>query len=71
MNFELNPAQEEIVRQVQALCQRFPDEYWREKDASHEFPHEFHHAIAQAAIWESPSPNSTAAVVWASPKPRC
>ena len=48
MNFELNPAQEEIVRQVQALCQHFPDEYWREKDSSHEFPHEFHHAIAQA-----------------------
>jgi acyl-CoA dehydrogenase len=48
MNFELNPAQEEIVRQVRVLCQRFPDEYWREKDATHRFPHEFHHAIAQA-----------------------
>src|SRR5271170_3827036 len=48
MNFELNPAQEEIVRHVRVLCQRFPDQYWREKDAAHEFPHEFHHAIAQA-----------------------
>ena len=44
----IKPRARAIVRQVQALCQHFPDEYWREKDSSHEFPHEFHHAIAQA-----------------------
>ena len=48
MDFELGPAQEEIVRQVRSLCARFPDEYWRDKDSSHDFPHEFHHAIAEA-----------------------
>src|SRR6266436_4781430 len=48
MDFELSPAQEEIVRQVRALCQRFPDEYWRDKDSAHAFPHEFHRAIAEA-----------------------
>lgn len=48
MDFELNPSQEEIVRQVRALCADFPDEYWRERDASAEFPHDFFQAIAKA-----------------------
>jgi acyl-CoA dehydrogenase len=48
MDFELTSAQEEIVRGVRALCQRFPDDYWREKDARHEFPHDFYAAVAQA-----------------------
>ncbi len=48
MDFELTGAQEEIVRGVRALCQRFPDDYWREKDARHEFPHDFYAAVAQA-----------------------
>ncbi len=48
MDFELNPAQEEIVRQVRALCARFPDEYWRDKDERHEFPHDFYQAFARS-----------------------
>lgn len=48
MDFELNPAQEEIVRQVRALCTRFPDEYWRDKDERHEFPHDFYQAFAKS-----------------------
>ncbi len=48
MDFELNQSQQEIVRQVRALCERFPDEYWREHDASHEFPHDFYQAIAKS-----------------------
>ena len=48
MDFELNPAQEEIVRQVSALCARFPDEYWRDKDERHEFPHDFYQAFAKS-----------------------
>ncbi len=48
MDFELTDAQNEIVRGVRALCQRFPDEYWRGKDARHEFPHDFYQAIADA-----------------------
>ncbi len=48
MNFELTEAQEEIVRQVRALCTAFPDEYWRERDRKAEFPHDFYAAIAKA-----------------------
>jgi acyl-CoA dehydrogenase len=48
MDFELTDSQQEIVRAVRALCERFPDEYWRGHDARHEFPHEFYKAIAEA-----------------------
>jgi acyl-CoA dehydrogenase len=48
MEFQLSTAQEEIVRQVQALCANFPDQYWREKDARGEFPHDFYDAVARA-----------------------
>ncbi|MGH7933894.1 MAG: acyl-CoA dehydrogenase family protein [Candidatus Binataceae bacterium] len=50
MDFELTDAQQEIVRGVQALCQRFQDDYWRDKDARHEFPHEFYKAVAEAGF---------------------
>jgi len=50
MDFELTDAQNEIGRGVRALCQRFPDEYWRGKDARHEFPHDFYQAIADAGF---------------------
>jgi acyl-CoA dehydrogenase len=46
MDFEFNEEQEEIRKQVRALCARFPDEYWRERDESGEFPWEFYKAIA-------------------------
>jgi len=32
---------------VRAVCDRFDDAYWAEKDRSHTFPHEFAHAIAE------------------------
>ncbi len=48
MDFELTAAQQEIVRQVRALCAKYPDEYWRDKDARHEFPHDFFASVAQA-----------------------
>jgi acyl-CoA dehydrogenase len=48
MDFELSGAQQEIVGGVRALCQRFPDDYWRERDARHEFPGEFYAAVAKA-----------------------
>ncbi len=48
MDFELTPAQEEIVRQVRALCADYPDEYWRERDARAEFPNDFFDAVAKA-----------------------
>ncbi len=48
MDFELTASQQEIVRQVRTLCDRFPDEYWRRKDAAREFPHDFYAAVAAA-----------------------
>ncbi len=48
MDFVLTPAQQEIVRQVRVLCEEFDDEYWREKDAKAEFPHDFYAAVAKA-----------------------
>jgi acyl-CoA dehydrogenase len=48
MDFALSNAQEEIVRQVRSLCAHFPDEYWRDKDARGEFPHDFFDAVARA-----------------------
>jgi acyl-CoA dehydrogenase len=48
MDFELSDSQQEIVNGIRALCQRFPDEYWRGHDQRHEFPHEFYKAIADA-----------------------
>ena len=48
MDFELTAAQEEIVRQVRALCDNFDDEYWRERDTKAEFPHDFYDAVAKA-----------------------
>src|ERR1700694_36570 len=48
MDFELTDSQQEIVNGIRALCQRFPDEYWRGHDQRHEFPHEFYKAIADA-----------------------
>ena len=48
MDFELTAAQQEIVRQVRVLCEKFDDEYWRERDAKAEFPHDFYAAVAKA-----------------------
>ncbi|HLI81115.1 MAG TPA: acyl-CoA dehydrogenase family protein [Candidatus Binataceae bacterium] len=48
MDFELTTAQQEIVRQVRTLCEKFDDEYWRERDSKAEFPHDFYAAVADA-----------------------
>jgi acyl-CoA dehydrogenase len=50
MDFDLSDAQNEIVNGVRALCQRFPDEYWRGQDTRHEFPHDFYKAVADAGF---------------------
>jgi acyl-CoA dehydrogenase len=50
MDFELSESHKEIVAGVRAMCQRFPDEYWRGKDARAEFPHEFYKAVAEAGF---------------------
>jgi acyl-CoA dehydrogenase len=48
MTFTLTPDQLEMRAAVAALCARFDDDYWLEKDTEGGFPHEFHRAIAEA-----------------------
>src|SRR5258708_4285546 len=48
MDFTLSDEQQEIRDAVARLCQGFDAQYWLAKDASGDFPHEFHAAMAQA-----------------------
>ncbi|HSV82607.1 MAG TPA: acyl-CoA dehydrogenase family protein [Ramlibacter sp.] len=48
MELELSPEQQQIKDAVQALCDRFDDEYWREKDRTHSHPTEFHTAMSES-----------------------
>lgn len=48
MDFELSGEQHAIRDSVLALCARFDDAYWLEKDRAGGFPDDFHAAIAQA-----------------------
>lgn len=45
---EMTPERQQIRESVKALCDGFDDHYWLEKDTKHEFPHEFHAAVAKA-----------------------
>lgn len=48
MDFALTETQEEIRAAVRQLCAKFTDDYWLERDRSHEFPWEFYKAFAEA-----------------------
>ncbi len=48
MTFTLTADQLEMRAAVAALCARFGDDYWLEKDTEGGFPHEFHRAMAEA-----------------------
>ncbi|MFB6310240.1 MAG: acyl-CoA dehydrogenase family protein [Salinirussus sp.] len=48
MDFELSDEQQLIRREIRRLCEDFGDDYWREKDAKHEFGWEFFDAFADA-----------------------
>ena len=41
MDFDFTPEQEQIRRTIQEICRDYPNEYWRELDASHSYPEEF------------------------------
>lgn len=45
---ELTPERQQIMESVQALCDRFDDDYWMGKDIKHEWPTEYHNAIKEA-----------------------
>ncbi|HEY8638137.1 MAG TPA: acyl-CoA dehydrogenase family protein [Solirubrobacteraceae bacterium] len=47
MDFELSDDQEAIRGAVRELAARFDDDYWRERDARHEFPWDFYAAFAE------------------------
>lgn len=46
MDFQLTDDQRAIVDAAERICENFPLEYWREKDKTHSFPHEFFRAVA-------------------------
>jgi acyl-CoA dehydrogenase len=48
MDFELTEDQEAIRSGVAELAARFSDEYWSDKDQTHQFPTEFYEAFARA-----------------------
>ncbi|MCW8085446.1 acyl-CoA dehydrogenase family protein [Sabulicella glaciei] len=50
MDFELSADQRAIRDAVAAICDRFDDSYWLEKDRHGGFPHDFHAAIAEAGF---------------------
>ncbi len=47
MDFSLTPDQERIREAIARLCERFPNEYWLERDREGRFPDDFHQALAQ------------------------
>src|SRR5699024_6638963 len=46
VNYESDPVHDDIRNAIRALCAKFPDEYWAERDERHEFPQEFFDAVA-------------------------
>jgi acyl-CoA dehydrogenase len=50
MDFEMNEEHEALASTVRAMCSKFPDEYWAERDERHEFPQEFFELFAQAGM---------------------
>ncbi len=50
MDFTLGAEQQAIREAVGAICARFGDEFWLEKDRTGAFPHEFHAAMAEAGF---------------------
>lgn len=47
MDFSVNEDHEAIREGIRRICADFPDEYWAEKDAAHEFPWDFYEAMAE------------------------
>lgn len=47
MNFDFSPEQEQIRRTIQEICRDYPNEYWRELDASRSYPEDFVDALTQ------------------------
>ncbi|MBC7138201.1 MAG: acyl-CoA/acyl-ACP dehydrogenase [Defluviimonas sp.] len=48
MDYRMTEDQRAIRASVMDMCQKFPPEYWREKDAKGGFPEDFYRAVAEA-----------------------
>ena len=48
IGIEVTDERRQIVDNVKRICEKFDDEFWLEKENKHEFPHEFHAAMAEA-----------------------
>ncbi|MFD4254401.1 acyl-CoA dehydrogenase family protein [Amycolatopsis thermoflava] len=48
MDFAVDETHESIREAVRAMCARFGDDYWMDKDDKHQFPWEFYQAVADA-----------------------
>lgn len=46
MNFSMTEEQLQIKESIEEICTQFDEEYWLKKDASGDFPHELHQAMA-------------------------
>ena len=47
MQFGWSEQHEQVREAVERLCARFDLDYWRDRDMQGEFPHDFHHAMAE------------------------
>lgn len=47
MSFLLTEEQLQIKESIEEICEQFDEEYWLQRDASGEFPHELHKAMAE------------------------
>lgn len=47
MDFNRSADHEAIREAIRRICADFPDDYWAEKDAAHEFPWEFYNRLAE------------------------
>ena len=47
MHFDEDDTHQDLRDGVRRVCSKFPDAYWRQLDAEHEFPWEFYEAMAE------------------------
>jgi acyl-CoA dehydrogenase len=50
MDFAVAEEHRALAETVAAMCAKFPDEYWAERDEKHEFPNDFYEVFAQAGM---------------------
>ena len=64
MDFEFTPDQQRCAPPSR-ICERYPDEYWLERDREGGFPEPLHADLARDGWLASPCRRNTAAPAWA------